>query len=62
MKDILPGREGSPWRDPPVRFGSWKNVHRQLRPWCEGALSNGIFRYLAVDHDNAYMAIDSTIV
>ncbi|NHN90357.1 transposase [Acetobacter sicerae] len=24
-------REGIPWRDLPVRFGDWKNMHRRLR-------------------------------
>jgi len=55
-------RAGIPWRDLPARFGDWKNVHRRLRRWCESGVTERIFRYLAADHDNEYMMIDSTIV
>lgn len=55
-------RAGITWRDPPARFGDWKNVHRRLRRWCESGVIERIFRYLAADHDNEYMMIDSTIV
>jgi transposase len=37
-------------------------VHRRLRRWCESGVIERIFRYLAADHDNEYMMIDSTIV
>ncbi|OUL65776.1 transposase [Acetobacter senegalensis] len=53
---------GIPWRDLPVRFGDWKNVHRRLRRWCESGVIERIFRHLAADRDNEYMMIDSTIV
>ncbi|NLI28327.1 MAG: IS5 family transposase [Acetobacter sp.] len=55
-------RVGIPWRDLPARFGDWKNVHRRLRRWCQSDVIERIFRYLAADHDNEYMMIDSTIV
>lgn len=55
-------RAGIPWRDLPVWFGDWKNVHRRLRRWCESGVIERIFRHLAADHDNEYMMIDSTIV
>ena len=55
-------RAGIPWRDLPVRFGGWKNVHRRLRRWCESGVIERIFRHLAADHDNEYMMIDSTVV
>jgi transposase len=48
--------------DLPARFGDWKNVHRRLRRWCESGVIEWIFRYLAADHDNEYMMIDSMIV
>ncbi|KXV70075.1 hypothetical protein AD951_03960 [Acetobacter malorum] len=53
---------GIPWRDLPVRFGDWKNVHRRLRRWCESGVIERIFRHLAADRANEYMMIDSTIV
>uniref|UniRef100_UPI003B5BAB20 IS5 family transposase n=1 Tax=Novacetimonas labruscae TaxID=3229898 RepID=UPI003B5BAB20 len=55
-------RAGIPWRDLPVRFGDWKNVHRRLRRWCESGVIEQVFRHLAADRDNEYMMIDSTIV
>ncbi|MCX2559815.1 IS5 family transposase [Acetobacter farinalis] len=55
-------RAGIPWRDLPVRFGDWKNVHRRLRRWCESGVIERIFRHLAADRANEYMMIDSTIV
>ncbi|PYD55531.1 hypothetical protein CFR75_15995 [Komagataeibacter xylinus] len=55
-------RAGIPWRDLPVRFGDWKNVHRRLRRWCESGVIERIFRHLAADRANEYMMIDSKIV
>ncbi|GBR08581.1 transposase [Acetobacter oeni LMG 21952] len=55
-------RTGIPWRDLPVRFGDWKNVHRRLRRGCESGVIERIFHHLAADHDNEYMMIDATIV
>lgn len=40
-------RAGSPWRDLPVQFGDWKNVHRRLRCWCENGVIKPIFCHLA---------------
>lgn len=53
---------GIPWRDLPTRFGDGKNVHRQLRRWCESGVIERIFRHLTADHGNEYMMVDSTIV
>ncbi|GCE88827.1 transposase [Komagataeibacter diospyri] len=55
-------RAGIPWRDQPVRFGDWKNVHRRLHRWCESGVIERIFQHLAADHDNEYMMMDSTVV
>jgi transposase len=55
-------RAGIPWRDLPERFGDWKNTHQRFRRWCEGGVFERIFKTLAEDRDNEYMALDSTIV
>jgi transposase len=55
-------RAGIPWRDLPERFGDWKNVHQRLRRWCESGVIESIFKALAVDSDNEYMMLDSSIV
>jgi transposase len=55
-------RAGIPWRDLPERFGDWKNIHTRFRRWCESGVFERIFKALAEDCDNEYMALDSTIV
>jgi transposase len=55
-------RAGIPWRDLPERFGDWKNTHKRFRRWCESGVFERIFKALAEDCDNEYMALDSTIV
>jgi transposase len=55
-------RAGIPWRDLPERFGGWKNTHTRFRRWCESGVFERIFKVLAEECDNEYMALDSTIV
>ena len=55
-------RAGIPWRDLPERFGDWKNVHRRFSRWAEAGVWERVFQHLAVDADNEYAMIDSTIV
>lgn len=56
-------RAAIPWRDLPVQFGDWKNVHKRLRRWCESSVIERIFHHLlADDRANEYMMIDSPIV
>ena len=55
-------RAGIPWRDLPERFGDWKNVHRRFSRWAETGVWEKLFQHLAVDADNEYAMIDSTIV
>jgi transposase len=55
-------RAGIPWRDLPERFGDWKNIHRRFSRWAASGVWERIFRCLAVDADNEYAMIDSTIV
>ena len=55
-------RAGIPWRDLPERFGDWKNVHRRHSRWAASGVWARVFEHLAVDADNEYAMIDSTIV
>jgi transposase len=55
-------RSGIPWRDLPIRFGHWKNVHRRHSRWSKKGIWEKIFKVLSADADNEYGMIDSTIV
>ena len=55
-------RAGVPWRDLPERFGDWKNVHNRHSRWAVSGVWENLFKALAVDADNEYAMIDSTIV
>jgi transposase len=55
-------RAGIPWRDLPDRFGPWKNIHTRFSRWAESGVWRKLFEALAVDADNEYAMIDSTIV
>ena len=55
-------RTGIPWADLPDRFGATKNIHRRHLRWSKKGVWSEIFAVLAVDADNEYAMIDSTIV
>ena len=55
-------RAGIPWRDLPARFGPWKAIHTRFSRWAESGVWEHLFKTLAVDANNEYAMIDSTIV
>jgi len=55
-------RAGIPWRDLPERFGDFRVVHTRLSRWAKRGVWQGVFEALALDADNEYAMIDSTIV
>ena len=55
-------RAGIPWRDLPERFGDPINVHRRFSRWANAGVWTRVFQHLAVDADNEYAMIDSTVV
>src|SRR4051794_38886526 len=55
-------RAGTPWRDLPERFGTWKKVHTRFCRWARGGVWKRAFERLAGDADNEYAMIDSTVV
>ncbi|MFC8290596.1 IS5 family transposase [Streptomyces sp. NPDC057242] len=60
-------RTGTPWRDLPERFGSWKGVHNRLRKWAVDGTWEKVFTALLAQADaegdlDWVVAVDSTIV
>ena len=51
-----------PWRDLPERFGDFRVVHTRFTRWARSGVWERLFKHLAVDADNEYAMIDSTIV
>jgi len=55
-------RAGIPWRDLPARFGDFRVVHLRHSRWSQSGVWQRVFEALALDADNEYAMIDSTIV
>ena len=55
-------RAGIPWRDLPERFGDFRVVHTRFSRWSHKGVWQQLFEALALDADNEYAMIDSTIV
>ena len=55
-------RTGAPWRDLPERYGKWSNVHKRFTRWSKKGVWQRIFNALAVNSDNEWLMIDSTIM
>jgi transposase len=55
-------RTGSPWRALPKEYDNWSSVHKRFMRWAKAGVWQMIFNTLAVDADNAWVMIDSTII
>jgi len=55
-------RTGIPWRDLPESLGDWKNTHRRFSRWAVRGVWLRLLDLLAMDADNEYAMLDSTIV
>ena len=55
-------RAGIHWRDLPDRFGDWRVVHTRFSRWAKTGIWQRLFEQLALEADNEYGMIDSTIV
>src|SRR5271163_2474184 len=42
-------RTGVPWRDMPVRFGAWKNIHTRFSRWAVKGIWESLFKAVADD-------------
>lgn len=56
-------RCGAPWRDVPLKYGSWNTIYRRFRRWSEA----GVWEIVAVTlaeimADTGHHSIDSTTV
>ena len=47
-------KTGTPWRDLPVRYGYWKNVHRRYSRWCKKGIFKQIFDTLPQLKEEVY--------
>lgn len=55
-------RSGSPWRDLPDYYDSWKSVYSRFRKWINNGLLDKIFRLLAMDAELSEISLDASIV
>lgn len=57
-------RTGSPWRDLPEEFGSWKTVWKRFRRWAGDGTWNQILQVVQMfdDDDGFVLAVDGTIM
>ena len=55
-------RAGIAWRNLPERFGDFRVVHLRHSRWSKSGVWRRVFEALAVEADNEYVMIDSTIV
>ena len=60
-------RSGAPWRDVPVRYGSWKSIYTRFRRWAlDGTFATMLTAAQATADANAdigwLVSVDSTIV
>ena len=54
-------KTGSPWRDPPGRFGDWDRAWRRLDRWAKEGVWRRVFEALP-DPDLEWVILDSAIV
>ena len=55
-------RTGAPWRALPPEYGKWSTIHKRFMRWAKAGIWQMIFNTLAVDSDNEWIMIDSTII
>lgn len=55
-------KTGAPWRDLPERFGNWHTHYTRFRRWSKAGRWQAIFEALALDIDEEFLMIDTTIV
>lgn len=60
-------RTGSPWKDLPEQYGSWKGVYTRLRHWAMDGTWERVFSALVAQADargelDWIVSVDSTVV
>jgi transposase len=56
------GRTGAPWRALPPEYGKWSTIHKRFMRWAKAGIWQMIFNSLAIDQDNEWIMLDSTII
>lgn len=56
------GRTGGPWRALPPEYGKWSTIHKRFMRWAKAGIWQMIFNSLAIDQDNEWIMLDSTII
>lgn len=56
------GRTGAPWRALPPEYGKWSTIHKRFMRWAKAGIWQMIFNSLAIDKDNEWIMLDSTII
>lgn len=54
-------KTGTPWRDLPDRYGSWKTVYNRFANWSKALHFERIFRALQLRLDRRGSLVDATI-
>ncbi|CAL7960786.1 transposase [Alphaproteobacteria bacterium] len=55
-------RTGTPWGSLPSEYCKWSAVHKRFMRWAKAGIWQMIFNTLAVDEDNEWVLVDSTII
>jgi transposase len=55
-------RTGAPWRSLPKEYGKWSSVHKRFLRWAKIGLWERIFNALAVDRDDQWIMLDTTLI
>lgn len=55
-------RTGAPWRALPAEYGKWSTVHKRFMRWAKAGVWQMIFNTLAINDDNEWIMLDSTII
>ena len=56
------GRTGATWRALPPEYGKWSTIHKRFMRWAKAGIWQMIFNSLAIDQDNEWIMLDSTII
>lgn len=59
---MLVAKTGAPWRALPQEYGNWPTVHKRFMRWAKAGVWQMIFNTLAINADNEWIMIDSTII
>ena len=62
IRNMLPGRRGSPRRDLPEDFGNWNSASGHFRSWSRKGVFDRIFKVLSESFDLERASVDGAVV